>query len=293
MSQPRRRRNVAKMLSRLNPKSMPLVFNGSSGTATAIETAIDIAAALGAAGQGRPSRRLAVLALCLRWWPALFEGPNKVIGHRTVTHTVKRLELVRDEDGVLTGERGHFQPHPVQKKAYRPALRHVVSHQHQVQIPVEMPTETEAFRMMASLIATRMRVRILRDRELQARGYAVPLPDDLVDRVLHPEFLEPWSRAVIHEYRHPNVCQVCLGYGETVKIGTGEGNKVKVTTETCPTCIGQGVLAWSVKRRARAMCIGEHPWRNYLNDHHNGALSLLRELEYRGAILVLRHLGDD
>ena len=298
MSQPRRRRNVAKMLSRLNPKSMPLEFTGSSSTAGAVETAIDIAAALGAAGswgsqERAGARRLAVLALCLRWWPSLFEGPMQVVGHRAVTRTVKRLELCRDESGNLTGERDHFMPHPVREGSYRPAKREVVTTTETTNIPVEMPSESDSFRLMASLIATRMRLRIQRDRQLQSRGYAVPLPDNLVDRVLNPAFLDPWSRAVIHEYRHPNVCPMCLGYGESVKIGASTGNKVKVTTETCSNCIGQGVLAWSVKRRARALCIGEHPWRDYLNDHHNGALSLLRELEYRGAILVIKHLGAD
>lgn len=77
--------NVGKLMARLNPKSMPLQLTGARGSAPPDLSPIDIAGALGAAG-GSPVNRLAVDVLCLRWWPARFDGPPMVIGTRPVVH---------------------------------------------------------------------------------------------------------------------------------------------------------------------------------------------------------------
>lgn len=78
--------NVGKLMARLNPKSMPLQFTGARGSAPPELSPIDIAGAMGAAG-GSPVNRLAVEVCCLRWWPARFDGPTRVIGTRPVVHT--------------------------------------------------------------------------------------------------------------------------------------------------------------------------------------------------------------
>ncbi|MEI2453838.1 hypothetical protein [Lysobacter firmicutimachus] len=119
------------------------------------------------------------------------------------------------------------------------------------------------------------------------------MDDALAERVLAPAFLGAWSRAVIEEFRRPNHCSSCHGFGERLQlIGLG-GNRARAEVVSCEQCIGQGVVPWSKKRRARQLSIGEHPYRNFLNPHHEGALALLRELEHRGAVLLLRHLGTD
>lgn len=291
--QPFRRRNVAKMLARLHPKGITEPFNGARSTAPQRETAMDIAGALGAAGQAGPAQRLAVHVLCLRWWPGLFEGPARVVGHRTVS---------------LTRPSG----------SSRRATRHVPPDQPAPteRIPVERPAETLVFQRLADLVGARLGSRIRRDRLRQDEeliqllsawvhgGPASPvsearygarecLDDALAERVLAPAFLGSWSRAVIEEYRHPNHCVSCHGFGDCLQLTGLGGSCARADVVRCEQCIGQGVVPWSKKRRARQLSIGEHPYRNYLNAHHEGALALLRELEHRGAVLLLRHLGTD
>lgn len=279
---PRRNRNVRKLLARLHPKVMG--FRPGAG-GVPLETAIDVAAAAGMAGQKSASHQLAVLTLCLRWWPGMFEGPNRVIGHKTITH--KRRELKGKTEVVHT-----WQEH----------------------LAVEGPSETAAFQRIASLVATCMQRRILRDFQLyddhlnsalaaQIAGLPPPrkprlhgpaLDESLMERVLAPTFLARWARVVIDEYRHPNHCQTCAGTnrpGEVLQFIKERGQIVDFKWETCEACTGQGVTAWSAHRRAQAVTIGVHPFRNYLAAHHNGALALLRTLEDRGASALLQRLG--
>lgn len=291
MSGGTRRRNVAKLLARLNPKSMAMQpgSGGSGGTAIPFETAIDIAGGLGAAAWGGYSdaKRLAVLVLCLRWWPGLFNGPAKVVDHRVITH---RREARRG--GVVSA---------------------VV---YQERIPVEAPAETPAFRSVASLLTTCIQRSIRRDRVRaaqqisddvwahlcrrrppphadRARLHGAPLADALAERVTGHAFVDAWARLVIEEYRRPHICQTCTPWGRAGEVPRfeGEGKGVQLAWDTCPVCLGGGVMAWGSKRRARALGIGEHAFRDYLKPHHDGALALLRELEGRGARLLLRRLG--
>lgn len=285
MNQPRRRRNVAKLLARLNPKGMPAEPSPGHGTSMPLETAIDIAGALGAAGQGGAGPRLAVLALCLRWWPGMFEGPSRPVAYRLVHHNPKwhkLLDLPKTEFTSACCER----------------------------IPIEVPAETQAFRIVASLLEHRMRRHVM---HLQARAQTT-IADELakaaavmtiahvaairdlatLDRASSPEFLGDWSRVVIHEYRHPNHCPTCTPWGkagEVPRTVEENGKVVRVEWRTCEICLGAAVLAWGSKRRAKALRIGEHPFRNLLSPIHEGALSLLRELEWRGARLLVKRLG--
>ncbi|WP_394539879.1 hypothetical protein PRJ39_04570 [Lysobacter enzymogenes] len=294
LKRPYRRRNVAKLLARLHPKGITEPFAGGRSTAPERETALDIAGALGAAGQAGPAQRLAIHVLCLRWWPGLFEGPSRVVGYRSVAPTAPPPSMSRSMRCVA----------PCTPK---PAL---------ARVPVERPAETAAFRALADLIGSRLAIRIERDRAAQdadlirhlaawvhgdarpntsaAKGVADEcLHDDLAARVLAPTFLASWARAVIAEYRNPNHCPSCHGYGERLQLTAVAGSRARVDVASCDHCIGQGVMPWSKKRRAQQLVIGEHPFRQYLNAYHEGALALLRELEHRGAILLLRHLGSD
>lgn len=288
---PFRRRNVAKMLARLHPKGIAEPFNGARSTAPQRETAMDIAGALGAAGQAGPAQRLAVHVLCLRWWPGLFEGPTRVAGHRTVP---------------VSAPLWSSAPMRTSSDPQAPTER----------VPIERPAETMAFRKLADLIGSRIETQIRRDRTRQddelvqrlsawVHGRAAPqLPDErtgareclddaLIERVLTPAFLGHWSRAVIEEFRYPNHCASCRGFGDCLQLTGLGGSRARADVVSCEHCIGQGVVSWSKKRRARQLSISEHPFRNYLNPHHESALALLRELEHRGAVLLLRHLGTD
>lgn len=278
----RRNRNVRKLLARLHPKVMG--FRPGAG-GVPMETAIDVAAAAGMAGHGSAPHQLAVLALCLRWWPGMFEGPNRVIGYRTLTH--KRTQMVAGQAMTRTW---------------------------QEQVAIEGPSETAAFQRMASLVATCIERRILRDYRLndewlnaalaaQIAGLPAPrkpklhgaaLDEAMIEKVLAPAFLARWARVVIDEYRHPNHCQSCSATnrpGEVPRFLKERGQIVGVKWEVCEACTGEGVTAWSAHRRAAAVTIGVHPFRNYLAPHHNGALALLRTLEDRGASALLQRLG--
>lgn len=266
MTNPPRRRNVAKLLARLNPKLRPMEFTGAASTAASREDAIDIAGALGLAGQQGAAHRLAVIALCLRWWPALIEGPQQVIGRIPVRRQFTVASFAKGRRG---RERREFTEH----------------------MPVEAAVETPAMRRMASLVANLLQRRIQIDR---AAGVAAALDDALTARVLAADFLGPWARLVIHEYRHPNHCPKCQGTGrpgEVPQIKVQNGKAVGVDWLQCDNCTGQGVMSWSANRRAKAMKIRAVTWASHLNPHHEDALTLLRELEWRGALAVLRRLG--
>lgn len=263
MTQPRRRRNVAKLLARLNPKGMNLAPSaGNSRGGIPEETALDVAGALGYASSRGAGPRLAAVVLCLRWWPGLIEGPLRVVGYREIRQT----------DVVAGAKRVRVE-----------------------MLSVEAPAETSAFRFVASLLATRLGRSVLRHQRLRAdRPRLEQIDAELAARVLARDFLDAWARAVIHEYRHPNHCQTCTPWGRAGEVPrpvSENGKVVRVEWRTCEVCLGAGVLAWSSKRRAKLLRIGEHPWRNLLNPIHEGALSLLRELEWRGARALVRRLG--
>lgn len=151
------------------------------------------------------------------------------------------------------------------------------------QMPVERPGETVALLMIIALLERSLKRRVVRtvDAELQPK-------------VLAGVFLGRWSRAVIEEYRQPHHCQACKSYGRPreVPVPIREGEKiVKFDWTLCDTCDGQGVVAWGVHRRAKMVRLREGTFRSELNEIHDGALALLRELEHRGAVMLVRRLG--
>ena len=292
----RRRRSTAKLLARLNPKGIGLPDGGGRGTGGSDESAIDIAAALGYIGSRGEGYRLAANVLCLRWWPGLYEGPARVVARQEVTRT---QTITR-----ITGEREKvFTDHPVYAGvAWRRLKRERQEVAYRELVPVERAGETEAFRVLAGILERRLRERVLERREAvsefnarrAALGKVSPLlvlDEATLAKVTAPGFIAGWARAVIEEYRRPNQCPTCLGYGERMQISHGEDGRPKAEVTGCEQCGGQGVTAWSVKRRGKATRIGEHTFRDHLAVHHDGALAFLRELEYRGATYLLRRLG--
>lgn len=284
-----RSRNVRKLLARLYPKVARLQ-PGAGGVP--VETAIDIAAAAGLAGGGSDAHRLAVLTLCLRWWPGMFEGPLQVIGYRAVWHRDTRIDRRVDGDDVDVVTRWKEN------------------------VSIEAPAETPAFRRIVSLIIHCLHTRVCEDFErheadvvdaIRAEIHRLPKPkprrthaprpvaERTLNRVSDTAFLDDWARAVIHEYRYPNHCQACQSFGQAGMVPVfrkdEKGNLLGIDYVACETCIGQGVVAWSSHRRAKALHVSVHLFRNELKPYHEGALALLRTLEERGAGLLLRHLG--
>jgi hypothetical protein len=56
-------------------------------------------------------------------------------------------------------------------------------------------------------------------------------------------------RTVLAEYQDPRICAPCKGKGELLAHVEGKG----VVTLTCAKCVGHGWLAWSDRRRAKAI----------------------------------------
>lgn len=263
MSRPR---NVAKLMARLNPRSMPLEPTVGRSTRGPELTAIDIAGALGAAAAGDHRKRLAVDVLCLRWWPARVEGPPRTVGYRTV-HT---------DPARHRADRGDGKPVDPGQKQFLDGCCH--------RLPIEQPAETPAMLAIIALLERRLRLRVER-----------AVPEDVRPKVLAADFLARWARAVIDEYRRPHHCQNCKAYGRPgeIPVPVEEGGKiVRFEWKLCEACDGAGVMPWGKHRRAKALRIREGTFRDAeLNEVHDGALALLRELEHRGAVLLVRRLG--
>lgn len=232
--------NIRKQMAKLNPRSMPLEFSGSRGTGTPALTAIDISQAL-AASDGDPKRRLAINVLCLRWWPAMVDGPG-IAQYRHAERKNRSGEKVVER--VYIGER---------------------------------PADTPALLAVLGLVGRCL------------ERYAKRLPDDTAEKVACPEFIARWSRAVVDEYRHPHVCRACAAFGRPgeAPIAKMEAGKVVGFVWTlCDSCGGTGAQPWGRDRRAAAVRIGVGTFRAQLQEGHEGALALLRELELRGQQLV-------
>lgn len=261
-------RNLAKQMARLNPKSQSLM--GSRGGMPDI-TPEDVAGALGIAASKGPGPHLAVLVVALRWWPGLVEGPRKTVGHTKITH--------REKGRNAQGKR--------------------ITWTWEEQIPIEAPTETPAFKLVASILAAKLRSRVYRhylpESSPRTRGdVKLRLPDPLFARIVHDEwFTQDWARVVIAEYRHPNHCPTCTPWGRAGQVPLPierEGKIVEVRWDTCPKCAGAGSLGWGRDRRAKAIGMRGIEFASHLAIHHEGALALLRELEWRGVRRIKRRL---
>lgn len=152
-------------------------------------------------------------------------------------------------------------------------------------LPVERPAETPPFVALASLVG-----RSLSDHA----GHRIKDEKTAV-KVLEPAFVERWARVVIDEYRNPNVCAVCRHHGrpgEVPKAVTDGEKVVRFEWSLCEDCGGTGAVPWGKFRRAKGVKIAEHTFRQHLNESHDGALSLLRELERRAVRYVGRNFSD-
>lgn len=252
----RKRRNLAKAMARLHPKAAPLQSSGGAPD----ETPLDIAGAIGMACSSSPGKRLAVAVLALRWWPGLHEGVAVTVARKKIHHHESRV-------GRTT------------VKAW------------EEKVAVERPSATEARRAVNRILADRLgaRIRAIVGRATPELARNMGFTPDLQRRVLCPLFLARWADTVIAEFQHPNHCQTCTPWGRAGEVPAmvEEGGKVvSVEWRTCDACAGAGVAPWSSKRRARGLRISEHTMRNSLKPLHEGALALLRELEYRGARAV-------
>lgn len=262
-------RNLAKQMAKLNPKSLNL--QGSRGGMPDI-TPEDVAGALGLACSRGPGPRLAVLVVALRWWPGLMDGVNKTVGHRTIVHHVRTRDL---------GGNG---------KAVRKAVTE--------KIPIEAPAESPSFRFVAQIVATKLHGRFSRHYRAEstprARGDIQPrLPDGLYARVTNPVTAAAWARVVIAEFRHPRHCTTCTPWGRAGQIPVPveeHGKVIEVRWDTCPNCAGAGALSWGSGRRAQSLGIRRLDFANHMADTHEAALTLLRELEWRGVRFIKRCL---
>ncbi len=261
----KRTRNLAKLMARLNPKSLNL--RGTSGGIPEITTE-DIAGALGLASRAGPGPRLAVLVVALRWWPGLMEGVSKTVSHRKIVH--------------------RFKPKKGSNVVRIPWVE---------KIPIEAPAETSSFQYVADIIATKLRSRIMRhylpESAPRTRGdVKLRMPDSLFHR-FDSDLPEQWARVVIAEYRHPNHCPTCTPWGRAGQVPTPveqNGKIIEVRWDPCPKCAAAGALAWGSGRRAKALGLRRIDFANHLNHHHEGALTLLRELEWRGVRFIKRCL---
>lgn len=247
-------RNVAKLLARLNPRSMRLEASAGRGTSVPDLTSIDIAGALGAAAGGDARMRLAIDVLCLRWWPARVEGPMRTVGHRLVHHDPdwhKKLGIPMTQFTSACCER----------------------------VPVEAPSETPAFTAIADLIGRRL---YLKTDGLPSRVRET----DFIQRwarAIIAEYRKP---------NHCPTCSPGPQPGELAIPRYKGSTLVNIEWVVCPECDGSAVAAWSKRRRARSAQIREGTFRHSgMSEIHDGALALLRELEHRGARALVRSVG--
>lgn len=264
----RKSKNLPKMMAKLNPKSLNLT-GGAGGTPDF--TPEDVAAALGWASAAGPGPKLAVTVVELRLWPGAHEGPQVTVGYRELVHYGKRIKA-----GKGKGKRSSWVE----------------------LIPVEGPAETPSFQFVANILAARLRMRFLKfyrpESEPRVRGDIRPrMPDSLYARIVDGELPGRWSRCVIEEFRRPHHCANCTNHGKAgsvPKLVEERGKIVGVKWDTCPRCAGMGTTAWGSGRRAEHLKVRRVDFANHLGEHHNDALTFLREMDQRGTTLIKRRL---
>lgn len=253
---------LARLLIRLNPKSVPMTAGGGGGGTPSL-TAQDVAAALGAAGRRSEKDRVAVDVLCMRHWPELFDGAE-------VTNTRQFREVTTKRTIERIGK---------EAKTTKAVER----------IPIAHRAPTRSARRLTYLIAVRAAkkfyARYKTDEKMQ-QEFEKRMP-------IHPAFWLKLALSVVAEYRAPNYCQTCKG-NEFIKVLVDDPqsrHKVKLVEEMCPTCLGSGTMSWSYKRRAKSLHIRAETYRMYIHPIHEGEIALLRALEVRGAMATLHFLG--
>lgn len=297
---PYRRRNVGKLLTRLQPKSLPLMpRKGSSGYREPwdIEDGVTIAGALGAVAARGPGPAFAVTVLCLRWWPDYVLGPEVVHVHsqptesatpaprgkgpRKVGSKVGARSLLQDvplklgygrserlvREKVEAGEKGKGKPVMV-KRAVESVSRHLTFR------PALQPLLHFANRGF----------------EKHIRWETVP---ESAAQALRAALAEGRMVAtLLDEYVNPNFCPTCHGYGQVLAQRDADGRHAANPIAECPDCIGSGHQPWGVARRAKSIGIRLETFHKHGAGAYAAVLGLFRGLEGRAARALVRALGD-
>lgn len=303
-----RPRNVAKLLTRLQPRSPSIVpRKGSSGYREPweIEDGITIAGALGAVAAQGPGPAFAVTVLCLRWWPEYVFGPELV---RVQSKPIEQPLQAKPKDCQRPPGRARRKD----PKHWRIGSR-VGSTTLLTAVPLVVGYGRNQRVVRQDVDGKRETVTIQRGHEQVHRHPSFrpalrPLLDfanlalrrkvkwDTIPKRLAPTIHRLIdSGAVVavlmDEYVNPNHCPHCRGYGQDVVIKEVEG-RVKAVVVDCPACIGSGHQPWGVARRAKAVGLRAANFKKYLAPSYGAVLGIFRSLEGRAARSLVRVLGD-
>lgn len=250
---PYRHRNVGKLLTRLQPRSLQMMpRKGSSGFREAweIEDGVTIAGALGAVAARGPGPAFAVTVLCLRWWPEFVFGPEtvKIEGVQQVkVRAGIGVDVMRSE---LLAKR---------QRTFRPALLPLLNFANR--------GFTKKARWSAMTEAEAKTVR----RAIEEGRMVATLVD---------------------EYVHPNFCPTCHGYGQVFQLKDEQGRVRANPRLDCPDCIGSGHQPWGINRRAHSIGMRAETFHKHAAAPYAAVLGLFRGLESRAARALVRVLGD-
>jgi hypothetical protein len=260
----RRHRNVAKLLTRLQPKAPSFVpRKGSEGHREVwdIEDGVTIAGALGAVAAKGPGPAFAVTVLCLRWWPEYVFGPE--VARAGVKETIMlpgRAEV--SADGKVKGfrqtqvqvDRGYTR-----RQSFRPALLPLLGFANHG-FARKLPWDT--------------------------------MPDPIEKRVHGAHERGELVACLLDEYVNPNHCIRCHGYGQVLRTKNEDGQPAPVAIVDCPVCIGQGHMPWGLGRRAKAIKMRAEDYGKHVAPAYSAVLGLFRHLEGRAARALIAVLGD-
>lgn len=267
----RRHRNVAKLLTRLQPKAPSFVpRKGSEGHREVwdIEDGVTIAGALGAVAAKGPGPAFAVTVLCLRWWPEYVFGPEVVQVHgRKLAAVPLKVGYGRTERVVKSEVDGKLAPVLIKRG-------------------VEEATRRQSFRpALLPLLG------------FANRGFARKLPWDTMPPAIQKRVLAAHERgelvaSLLDEYVNPNFCTRCHGYGQILRTKDEDGVPVPAEIVDCPVCIGQGHMPWGIGRRAKAIGMRADDYNKHVQQAYVAVLGLFRHLEGRAARAFVKALGD-
>lgn len=299
-----RHRNVAKLMARLQTRSPNLVPRKGSGghrEVWDIEDGLTVAQGLGNVASKSPGMSLAVTVLCLRWWPEYVLGPEVV---RSIAappdgktpQQVLGYGMRPDSGGNRCTLYGHRElPESVQvvsvalKTGYGKRERPQLGSDKKpvmVQRTVEHTARRQTYRPAMLPLARTVNLALQRKLVWSA------MPEKVAKRVLSALEGGLLTQSLLHEYVFPNHCVRCHGYGEILRTRNEDGTPCPAAIVPCPVCIGQGVMARGVSRRARDLEMRTSNYHAHVQPAYDAVLGLLRHLEGRAARALVRVLGD-
>lgn len=308
-----RPRNVAKLLTRLQPRAPSLVPRKGSGgyrESWDVEDGVTIAGALGSVAAKGPGPRFAVTVLCLRWWPEFVFGPQVV---RVASQPDELPPCAQTQAAIKAHRKRVDKREPEDKKAPKPwrvssklgtrsllepvplvvgygrtervvkvkvdGKQEVVT----VQRGVEKATRHRTFRpAMVPLVH-------FANRAFKHRIVWPAIPERLAPKIHGLIDSGLLVASLMDEYINPNECPACRGYGQDLVLKEVDG-KVKAAVVDCPHCIGRGHVAWGLHRRAKAVGLRAANYKKYLSPSYNAVLGTFRDLESRAARALVREL---